>query len=31
MHCDTLEELLKLAKENGFGIVRERAEAFLSD
>ncbi len=29
--CDTPEELVKLAKENGMEITKDEAEAFLSE
>ena len=31
MQCDTPEELVKLAKENGIELTKEEAEAYLSE
>ena len=31
MLCDTPEELVKLAKENGVGLTAQEAEAYLSE
>jgi predicted ribosomally synthesized peptide with nif11-like leader len=31
MQCDTPEELVKLAKENGVELTKEEAEAYLSE
>ena len=31
MQCDTPEELVKLAKENGVDLTKEQAEAYLSE
>ena len=29
--CETPEELMKLAKENGYDLTKEQAEAFLAE
>ena len=31
MQCESAEELLKLAKENGVALTKEEAEAFLAE
>ena len=31
MQCDTPEELMKLAKENGVELTKEQAEAYLAE